>query len=122
MRRLAISLVGVWAVALSACRTVSPVLPPPCEKPAPLLGSPHRESPGVLVGVRRDHPNPEVAAAQIAERNNLGKINFLPVGRLFFIEDESPPLLAKLRCDADVGFLEYNEPVVLANLTSPPGT
>jgi hypothetical protein len=122
MPQLPRALVGICALALSACRSIPPALPPPCDKPAPLVGSPHRESPGVGVSVRRGHPNPEIAAGLIAARNNLGRVKYLPLGNVFFILDETPALLAKLRCDEDVEFLQYIEPVVIPVKASSRGT
>jgi hypothetical protein len=97
---------------LTACASITPTLQPPCDHPAPLLGRPHRDAPGVIVAIDRDHDDPAGAAAALAARHNLGQISFLSEVRMFILADTRPSLLAVQRCESAVQLIEYNEPVV----------
>ncbi len=104
----------VLLVACDSTSAVAPVLPtveivrPPCEHPAALLGQFDPQAPGYIV-VYRDGVDAKAETDRLATKYEF-QPRFVYIHVLGgFSADLTPPVVADVRCEATVDYMEFNQ-------------
>ena len=115
-----LSAIRVVLIFSACCASAAPdVVPPDCEKPAPLEGQWHKETPGYLVAINRGWLPARLRVAVLEWKYNFRADGVYRSGRGFFVSGMQPTSLAALRCDAAIRYIEFNRPVQLLGEESP---
>ncbi len=102
---------GLTLLGLEACLGLSGSgLRPPCEHPAPLLGKPDPAAPGYLV-VFHEGVQARAETDRVAARYGFRPIHVYEHALRGFSADLTPAVVANLRCEANVRYIEYNATV-----------
>jgi hypothetical protein len=91
--------------------SVLPATPaPPCSDPAPLLGTPDPPAPGYIV-MFKDGIDGRQEAERLAEHYNFELRHIYEFGQTGFSAEMPPEVVAALRCEPSVKYVEHNQVV-----------
>lgn len=101
-----------WAFSLHAAEPA--LLSPTCKNPAPLKGKWDPQAPGYIIVYKNGLADPAKATANIASKHGLTVDHDLASVGMFFTRKMTPQQLAKLRCESQIAFIEYDSSVSIS--------
>lgn len=112
-------LVGLFAFSLvfgafSLHAAEPALLSPTCKNPAPLKGKWDPQASGYIIVYKKDLADPAKATAHIASKHGLTVDHDLASVGMFSTRKITPRQLAKLRCESQIAFIEYDSSVSIS--------
>ena len=115
MRSGPLSAVVALLLALGCQEPATPVLqlvPPPCVRPAPLLGEADARAPGYIVAFE-DGVDARQEANRLAARYHFAPTDVYEFALSGFSAELTPSVVAAVRCEVSVRYVEHNARVTI---------